>query len=102
MVTRHRRDRYLKKTYGISLDQYEAMLEAHAGGCWICGKQPKTGKNLHVEHDHKTGRIRGLACWRCNRGLQHFRDDAMMFRRAADYIESDEAQRVLGGREPNA
>ena len=89
------RDRYLQRKYGITLADYDRLFAAHDGGCWICGRKPKPGRNLHVEHDHKTGRVRGLACWRCNSGLQHFRDDAILFRQAADYIESDEAQTVL-------
>jgi hypothetical protein len=90
------RDSYLRRTYGITEDDYERLLIAHDGGCWICAKRPKDGgRRLHVEHDHKTGRVRGLACWRCNRGLQHFKDDAILFRSAADYLESDEAQQLL-------
>lgn len=72
------------------------LLAAHDGGCWVCGRKPKPGgRRLHVEHDHKTGRVRGLACWKCNTGLRHYGDSAILLRQAADYLESDEAQRVL-------
>ncbi len=89
------RERYLNKTYGITEAQYNFLLEAHSGKCWICDKPPKV-RRLHVEHDHKTGRIRGLACWTCNRGLQQYSDEPARLRAAADYLESDEADRILG------
>lgn len=47
---------------------YERMLEAQGGGCAICETKPKT-RRLHVDHDHRTGRVRGLLCFRCNRFL---------------------------------
>ena len=90
------RDNYLRRTYGITEDDYERLLAAHDGGCWICGKEPKKGgRRLHVEHDHKTGRVRGLACWSCNKSLRYLRDSATIARAAADYLESDEAQQLL-------
>jgi len=88
------RDRYLVRTYGITALDYDALLAAHDGTCWICGRPPKK-RRLHVEHDHKTGRVRGLACWHCNRGLQQYSDEPARLRAAADYLESDEADRIL-------
>ena len=44
------------------------MLAEQGGGCAICGAPPKT-RRLHVDHDHKTGEIRGLLCYRCNKAL---------------------------------
>ena len=91
------RERYLQRTYGIGEDDYDALLAAHEGVCWICGRPPKKMR-LHVEHDHKTGLIRGLACWKCNRGLSQYSDKPATLRAAADYLESDEAVRILEGR----
>lgn len=88
------RDRYLMRKYGIDEADYQLLLAAYGGGCWICGREP-TARRLHVDHDHKTGRIRGLLCWRCNRGLQHFRDDAAIMSAASKYVSSDEAQEIL-------
>ena len=90
------RERYLQRKYGISEAQYEALLELYDGGCWVCGKKPKPGgRRLHVDHDHKTGRVRGLLCWRHNTGLRHFGDDAILLNAAARYVASKEAQLVL-------
>ena len=49
-------------------DDYTALLDVQGGGCAICGATPKT-RRLHVDHDHRTGQVRGLLCHRCNRAL---------------------------------
>jgi hypothetical protein len=87
--------------YGITEFGYEILLGHHDGACWICGKMPKK-QSLHVEHDHKTGRIRGLVCWRCNALLQHANDKPAILRAAADYLESREANVLLGRKEQDA
>lgn len=56
------------KGLGVDADRYNAMLADQGGGCAICGAEPKT-RRLHVDHDHKTGRVRGLLCHRDNRIL---------------------------------
>jgi hypothetical protein len=53
---------------GLSLAEYDALLAAQGGGCAICGNPPKT-RRLDVDHDHKSGKVRGLLCHRCNRAL---------------------------------
>ena len=88
------RDRYLVKTYGITEADYDVLLEAGNGACWICHRRPKK-QRLHVEHDHITKRIRGLACYRCNTMLQHANDKPAILRRAADYLESTLALELL-------
>jgi hypothetical protein len=89
------RDRYLRRTYGITEAQYGDLFDAGDGGCWICGRPPKN-RALHVDHDHKTGRVRGLLCWRCNRGLQQYSDRPAILRDAASYLESGRAQEIIG------
>ncbi len=91
-----KRDKYLMRSYGIDSYDYERLAAAHDGCCWICGNRPKPGKRrLAVEHDHKTGRVRGLACWSCNKLLAAARDNPDIMRTAAEYIESTEAQRLI-------
>src|SRR5437899_4206973 len=57
-----------KSRTGIPQEEYDERLAAQGGGCAICGNAPKT-RRLHVDHDHKTGKVRGLLCHRCNRRL---------------------------------
>jgi hypothetical protein len=61
------------KQLGVTSEQYEAMLAAQGGGCAICGNPPKT-RRLDVDHDHRTGKVRGLLCHRCNRALPSWVD----------------------------
>ncbi len=68
------------KRYGITVEQYDAMLRQQNGLCAICGRAPKRFR-LAVDHDHETGEIRGLLCTRCNLGLGWFRDDPSFFPR---------------------
>ena len=65
---------------------YEALLTAQGGVCAICGKPPKT-RRLHVDHDHQTGRVRGLLCFTCNRFVLGKYATAAKLRAAADYLE---------------
>ena len=64
------RKSYLKRTYGISLDDYNRMLEDQLYSCAICGnsKAGVRGKynTFCVDHDHSTGKVRGLLCYSCN------------------------------------
>jgi hypothetical protein len=53
---------------GVTLQQYDDLLVEQGGGCAICKRPPKT-RRLDTDHDHKTGRVRGLLCHRCNRAL---------------------------------
>lgn len=59
------REPRLRKKYGITLIQYQEMMDEQGGVCKICGRTPK-GRRLAVDHDHETGQIRGLLCISCN------------------------------------
>ncbi len=96
----YRRDSTLRRVYGITEAQYDAMLAAQGGVCALCGKPPKPGgvrssSRLHVDHDHACcpgkkacGKcVRALLCSQCNRGIGCLKDDPALMRRAADYIE---------------
>ena len=64
-VIRKKRNRHLKYKYGITTEDYEIMLEEQEGKCKLC-YNPPSKKRLHVDHDHETGRVRGLLCAVCN------------------------------------
>ena len=74
---------HLKRRYGLSAEDVDAMVEAQGGLCAVCGVRPPE----HVDHDHVTGAVRGVLCSGCNQGLGNFRDSATALRRAADYVE---------------
>ncbi len=76
----------LKKRHGITKDDYEEMLANQGGVCGICHKPPPEGQYLHVDHDHKTGRIRGLLCRQCNIGLGNLGDDASLIDKISEYL----------------
>jgi hypothetical protein len=80
------RELYLKRTYGLTLQEYEEQLAHQRGVCAICQRSPKEKTLLRVDHCHKTQAIRGLLCDTCNRGIGYFQDDAKALRRAADYV----------------
>ena len=82
------RNSTLKKKYGITSDQYRVLLESQGYKCKICGSETAKGYgSFHVDHDHKTGRIRGLLCQGCNTSIGKFQDNPKLLRRAADYLE---------------
>lgn len=84
--------RALRDSFGMSLDAYQEMLEAQNGKCAICN-QPETHmrngriKALAVDHNHKTGAIRGLLCSDCNTAIGKLKDDPEIIRKAAQYLE---------------
>jgi len=77
---------HLKRKYGITLDDYRAMLEAQAGGCAICHAPEPEGQSLHVDHDHDTGAVRGLLCFTCNAGIGMFAHDIDLLSAAVAYL----------------
>ena len=80
------RDYMFRKNYGISLDDYQAVLHAQGGLCVIC-RQPWPGKRpLVVDHDHETGMVRGLLCQGCNVGLGALREDVGILESAIRYL----------------
>ena len=75
---RHQQRAHIKHRYGITLDEYAELLKSQGGLCAICGEHGKpharakfldTPREFDVDHDHETGRVRGLLCNRCNRGV---------------------------------
>jgi hypothetical protein len=83
------RNYYYKKHYGISLEEYNQILRQQKEVCAICGKPNPSNyiqKRLYVDHDHKTGKVRGLLCCYCNWMLGHLREDIEVAKKAIEYI----------------
>jgi Recombination endonuclease VII len=80
------------KKYDMTVDDYDRMLREQNGVCAICRRLETSthrGKvrRLAIDHDHATGRVRGLLCSSHNNGLGRFSDDPALLRAAADYLE---------------
>ena len=80
------RNAQLKNRYGITLVEYERMLESQAGVCKICGGPPMHRGTYHVDHCHRTGKVRGLLCHKCNVALGMVGDDTDLLMRLAEYV----------------
>jgi hypothetical protein len=79
----------LKTMYGLTPEEYDAMLSAQGGGCAICGGTDINGygKRLAVDHCHDTGRVRGILCGKCNRGIGCFDHDPERLAAAVAFLE---------------
>ena len=77
--------------YGLSVAQYDAMCERQDGKCAICGLPPDRSNTrsgtLHVDHCHRTGRVRGLLCWPCNSAIGLVYEDRFRLLSAVSYLD---------------
>lgn len=97
-VERRETDRKLRARYGITLEQYEALSDAQGGVCAVC-RQPPGDKALAVDHDHRTGLVRGLLCIFDNHRLLGVTDDPDRLAAAAAYLRNPPADQVLRSRQ---
>lgn len=89
------REQYLAKkregarlrAYGIDSVGFNSMLSAQRNRCLICNDEFTNTKTRHVDHSHETGKVRGLLCDRCNRGLGCFRDNSAILLKAVSYLK---------------
>jgi ferric-dicitrate binding protein FerR (iron transport regulator) len=83
----HNRQARLKREYGITPADFDRLLAAQNGCCAICGTDKPGGMGrFHVDHDHATGRVRGILCHGCNTVLGHSRDDPRVLLAATAYL----------------
>lgn len=101
MAARYESDRQqrmyedIRKQYSLSRSSYDAMFDQQHGLCWICGfklnkirgRLHEREKSPHIDHDHKTGKVRGILCGLCNRGLGQFKDNPDLLIKAAEYLK---------------
>jgi hypothetical protein len=86
------KSRALRDSFGITLEEYNSMLDAQSGVCAICNQAETHKRNgklkaLAVDHDHKTGKIRGLLCSDCNTGIGKLKDSRKILLSAAKYLK---------------
>lgn len=88
------RDMYLRRTYGITLQDYNELLIAQDCTCAICSKdlnfEDWSSDSPVVDHCHTTGHVRGILCNECNRGLGYFRDNVNALAKAISYLTKEE------------
>ncbi len=80
-----------KRRYGITREDYNKMLLEQEGKCSIC-RTSEIGRGhtyFHVDHNHSTGKVRGLLCDLCNRGLGYFKDSAELLEKAKKYLDEN-------------
>jgi hypothetical protein len=87
-VRLNQRNGHLLRRYGITLEQYEELHSKQNGQCAICNrKEEEFHKKLSVDHNHKTGEIRGLLCNHCNHWLVGKHTDGDLMRKIANYLD---------------
>ena len=79
---------YALRRYGITPEDYQAMLVSQANGCAICRLPCVSGNRLSVDHCHTSGAVRGLLCRDCNTSLGKFKDNQDLLIRAAIYLHA--------------
>jgi len=81
----------LKRDFNMTLEEYHELLLSQSNQCKICGSEGRGGRSkiykLFVDHCHKTNKIRGLLCMKCNSAIGYFEDDASRMRSAIQYLE---------------
>lgn len=89
LTTKEFRDKKKLKNYGLTFDEYMGMVSKQNNRCAICGeKQPLHINNgeLNIDHDHSTGKVRGLLCNHCNTGIGMMKDDVKRMKAAIKYL----------------
>ena len=91
---------YIKRSYGMTFEQWVCMYEKAGGSCQICGSRgfkmnPNHQMTLLVDHDHSTGEVRGMLCHNCNRALGLFHDSIDDLKQAVSYLERSNDQREI-------
>ena len=86
-----RRNTNLKNNYNITINDYDQILESQNYVCKICKTNSPGGQGrFHVDHDHKTGKVRGLLCDLCNHGLGNFKDSISTLSKAIQYLSEND------------
>ena len=87
-VTYLYRSKHLKSKFKMTVEEYDVMFENQNCVCKICRLPSK--KKLSIDHNHTTGKIRGLLCFTCNMGIGYFKDSEKLLKSASKYIKEYE------------
>lgn len=89
------RNSHLKRNFNITVEEYNQMFKEQNGVCAICGSPEVSDRNFNlcIDHDHETGKIRGLLCNKCNRGLGYFLDNPKILENALKYLLKHKIQK---------
>lgn len=79
-IVKHKRNKWYLNKYGLSGEEIDAFKN---NGCELCGQ---LGKRMHTDHNHSTGKYRGVLCSKCNNGLGFFNDDVAQLFKAIEYL----------------
>ena len=79
-------EKRVQSVYGLGPGEYAELLAFQEGKCFICRRASGKTRRLSVDHDHKTGKVRGLLCRPCNTILGRFHDDAETYYRGYVYL----------------
>ncbi len=85
-VAAYSRNSRMRRWYGLTPEQIQALLTAQDNRCGLCGSRDWGIRGPSVDHDHATGIVRGMLCHRCNTGLGLFRDDEDLLEKAKLYL----------------
>jgi hypothetical protein len=90
----------LKRRYNMSVEEYKELLDKQGGRCAFCRKKPRArDPRLAVDHDHRSGLVRGLLCKRCNHDLLgFFGEDPDYYQRIADYLRRPPARALFSAK----
>jgi len=103
----------IKVKYGITRDEYAALLKSQNGTCALCGAERASSRNenLNIDHNHETGQIRGLLCTRCNTVIGLVNEDISLLSKMVEYLKEqgirpfgailDEASKLAEERRPS-
>lgn len=75
------------KKKGCTPEQWASIVRRQRGKCAICGAEPRGCRRLDLDHSHKTGKLRGLLCSSCNRGIGFLKDSILLLSSAITYLE---------------
>lgn len=93
-----RRDGHLRRTYNLTLAEYNELLEFQGGVCFICKEPPQPGKNLSIDHDHTDRTIRGALCTYCNMRFLKKSRKPERFVNAGVYLTTPPCQELFPGK----